>query len=524
MAYRHGVYTSEVSTSIQTAAPVDSALPFVIGTAPRQVGPVLITSWARYCEAFGVPESVDINGPEFSRGGTLTNFAYYWFILAGRSDCILQSLPGIKYSSEPISVRVGTEIKQARFDIQLGTVAAANRDGWRGPIMNDTLTIEWSSGDSEYGFAFGDFADVESSNTAYISPISVTESAGNVLTITLVDLETGSAIASAKLADDSAPLSVRFHAYGEVSENLAAVTDAIQSIHTIYERFNRVASILLIPGAFFTPNYAGLVSVMAAAVSNIGGRFKGIALAEIPAGDDLTEQTGVDIDEAKDAKQSTSPYVVYAWPNVGVGDFRFPASVALAAAINATDGQYGGLPYVSPSNKPLPVTGAYCVVEDADGFTVKKSVFATRDDVNAYLGAYGIVGFRNTAQGWVAWGDNTAAFPGSTDVKDYMIPIRRMFNYVSNQFQVFADARVDMPLNLRQLEGVVKSFNQILAGWVGFGALNAGSVELDKELNTTASLLAGTVYVRIRIAPPPAMVVIEGVLEYDVQGFERSLA
>ena len=81
-----------------------------------------------------------------------------------------------------------------------------------------------------------------------------------------------------------------------------------------------------------------------------------------------------------------------------------------------------------------------------------------------------------------------------------------------------------MPLNLRQLEGVVKSFNQILAGWVGFGALNAGSVELDKELNTTASLLAGTVYVRIRIAPPPAMVVIEGVLEYDVQGFERSLA
>jgi phage tail sheath protein FI len=164
------------------------------------------------------------------------------------------------------------------------------------------------------------------------------------------------------------------------------------------------------------------------------------------------------------------------------------------------------------------------MIENDDEQTVEEPVFLTRDDVNAYLGAYGIVGFRNTAQGWVVWGDNTAAFPGSTDVKDYMIPIRRMFNYVSNQFQVFADSRVDMPLNLRQLEGVVKSFNQILAGWVGFGALNAGSVELDKELNTTASLLAGTVYVRIRIAPPPAMVVIEGVLEYDVQGFERSLA
>lgn len=519
MAYRHGVYTSEVSTSIQTAAPVDSALPFVIGTAPRQVGPVLITSWSRYCEAFGVSESVDINGPEFSRGGTLTNFAYYWFIIAGRSDCILQSLPGIKFSSGPFSVKVGDVVRQARYDIQLGTISAGARAAWREYITSNTLTVAWA--DDVYSSDFGTI------NTETDSISALTFEDGDTypeLSVSLVDIETGNAIAGAELVDKTAPLSVQFHAYGEVAENLVAVTDAIQSIHTLYERFSRVASILLIPGDFFTPNYQGLVPAMAAAVSNIGGRFKGIALAEIPAGDDVTGQTGVDIDAAKDAKQSTSPYVVYAWPNVGVGDFRFPASVALAAAISATDGQYGGIPYVSPSNKPLPVTGAYCVVEDADGFAVKKSVFATRDDVNAYLGAYGIVGFRNTAQGWVAWGDNTAAFPGSTDVKDYMIPIRRMFNYVSNQFQVFADARVDMPLNLRQLEGVVKSFNQILAGWVGFGALNAGSVELDKELNTTASLLAGTVYVRIRIAPPPAMVVIEGVLEYDVQGFERSLA
>lgn len=519
MAYRHGVYTSEVSTSIQTAAPVDSALPFVIGTAPRQIGPVLITSWARYCAAFGVPESVDISGPEFSRGGTLTNFAYYWFILAGRSDCILQSLPGIKFSTDSFSVKVGDVVRQARYDIQLGLISAGARAAWRDYITSNQLTVAWS--DDVYSSDFGTI----NAKTDSISALTFEDGETYPeLTVSLVDLETGNAIAGADLVDKSVPLLVRFHAYGEVAENLTAVTDAIQSIHTLYERFGRVASILLIPGVFFTPNYQGLVPAMAAAVSNIGGRFKGIALAEIPAGDDSTEQTGVDIDVAKDAKQSTSPYVVYAWPNVGVGDFRFPASVALAAAINATDGQHGGLPYVSPSNKPLPVTGAYCVVEDADGFAVKKSVFATRDDVNAYLGAYGIVGFRNTAQGWVAWGDNTAAFPGSTDVKDYMIPIRRMFNYVSNQFQVFADSRVDMPLNMRQLEGVVKSFNQILAGWVGFGALNAGSVELDSDLNTTESLLSGTVYVRIRIAPPPAMVVIEGVLEYDVRGFERSLA
>lgn len=526
MAYRHGVYTSEVSTSIQTAAPVDSALPFVIGTAPRQVGPVLITSWSRYCAAFGVSENVDINGPEFSRGGTLTNFAYYWFILAGRSDCILQSLPAMKYSSEPFQVKVGADVVEARFNVGVGLVSAANRDTARKAVESGSGRIVWDAGTSKYVASYGS-EDVTAAltNDSYIAPITITLDDVNV-TLSLVAVADNSAITAATLPDGVTELSFELHAYGEVAESIVPVTAAIQSIHTLYERFSRVASILLVPGAYFAPNFAGLAAVMASAVSNIGGRFKGVALVDLPAGDKLTDySTVVSLESVHESKESTSPYLIYAWPNVGVGEFRFPASVALAAAINATDGQYGGLPYVSPSNKPLPVTGAYYVSENnEDGEIAEVPVFATRDDENTYLGAYGITGFRNTAQGWVAWGDNTAAFPGSTDVKDYMIPIRRMFNYVSNQFQIFADARVDMPLNLRQLEGVVKSFNQILAGWVGFGALNAGSVELDKELNTTASLLSGTVYIRIRIAPPPAMVVIEGVLEYDVQGFERSLA
>lgn len=522
MAYRHGVYTSEVSTSIQTAAPVDSALPFVIGTAPRQIGPMLITSWARYCAAFGVPESVDINGPEFSRGGTLTNFAYYWFILAGRSDCILQSLPAMKYSSKPFQVKVGSDFVEARFDVQLGLVAASGRATARKAVESGSGHISYDSGASKYSVTYGDVTAALTSDS-YIAPITLTLD-GVSVTISLVAVANNSAIAAGVLPIPASGLDFELYAYGEVAESITPITEAIQSIHTIYERFSRVASILAIPGPYFTTNYDALPAAMAAAVSNIGGRFKGVALCELPAGDKLTKSAGVPVEDVAEEMFSTSPYVIFSWPNVGVGDFRFPSSVALAAAINATDGQYGGLPYVSPSNKPLPVTGAYCMIENEDERIVEEPVFLTRDDVNAYLGAYGIVGFRNTAQGWVAWGDNTAAFPGSTDVKDYMIPIRRMFNYVSNQFQVFADARVDMPLNLRQLEGVVKSFNQILAGWVGFGALNAGSVELDKELNTTASLLAGTVYVRIRIAPPPAMVVIEGVLEYDVQGFERSLA
>lgn len=524
MAYKHGVYTSEIETSVQTAAPVDSALPFVVGTAPRNVGPVLVTSWSRFCEIFGVDRSVDIGGPESQAGGTLTNFAYYWFLLAGRGECFMQSLPGITYSSDPISIKVGDEVKQARFDIQLGLVAAANRDGWRGPIMNDTLTIEWSGED--YSVSFGDFTAEQSGSSEYLAPITVTgEESGNELTISLVDLETGSSIANAVLANNSAPLSVRFHAYGTVAENDAQIIEAVQSIHTIYERFGRVATILEVAGYSVQTVRPAVQAAMVSAVQNIGGRFKGIALLDCDAGDVRANGDGYSFAELAENKPSNSPYAYLVWPNVGVGALRFPGSVAICASINAVDGQFGGLPYVAQSNKPLPITGQYWVYEDEETAAyVEQPVWLTRDEVNTYLGAYGIAGFRHTAQGWVSWGVNTAAFPGSTDVKDYLLPIRRMFNHVSNQFQIFADGRVDMPLNRRQLEGVIKSFNQILSGWVGFGALNSASIALDDDLNTDESLLSGVVYFRIRIAPPPPMVVIEGVLEYDVAGFTASLA
>lgn len=506
MAYRHGVYTSEVTTSIQTAAPVDSALPFVVGTAPSEAGPVLVTSWRSFCNTFGVSENVDIGADEYSNGGTLTNFAYYWFVLAGRSDCILQSVAVNDLASEAFSAVDGDESVSVRFATDISGVASAGRDTIRAILAGSTIVVSVSEGvysvkvvrgDDEYAGTLG--------STSAIGDFSVTIG-GIPVTFELIGAD------SATFASGVTTASVQVAEYGAAVDSTASVISAIQNIHTIYERFGRVAPILAAP--YLNEIDDSVAAAMATAASNIGGRFKGIALIDMPSGFN-TNAGSLGYDELSSHKRSTSEFAVLAWPHVGVGSYRFAASTALAAAFNETDGRFGGLPYVSPSNKALPVTGCY----DGDG-----AVYLTRDDVNAYLGAYGITGFRNTASGWVAWGDNTAAFPGSTDIKDYMIPVRRMFNHVSNTFQLFADSRVSLPLNRRQLDGVINSFNQTLASFVGFGALNAASVELDSDLNTTESLLSGTVYIRIRIAPPPSMVVIEGVLEYDVSGFEQSIA
>lgn len=513
MTYRHGVYTSETATSIQAAPAVDSALPFVIGTAPVEIGPVLVTTWASFCSKFGVSQSVDINGDVYSRGGTLTNFAYYWFVLAGRGDCIMQSLPSDDFAGDELNLVVGDDAIVARYVADISALSDSAKNAVRAALSGAKINISF---DTDYAIAV-----VSASGTSYTGTLSSSASVsaftitvdGATVSFSIKDVSTGSDVSGAEFADGVTSMSAGVAAYGESVSSASIVTPAISNIHTIYERFGRVASILAAP---YINEVSGVATAMVSAVESIGGRFKGVALIDMPSGYNASL---VSLDGLNGAKPTTSPFAILGWPYVGVGDYRFPASVAIAAAMNSIDAQYGSIPYVSPSNKALPVTGSYT---KADG--VETPVFLTRDDVNTYLGAYGIAGFRNTAAGWVMWGDNTAAFPGNTDVKDYMIPVRRMFNFISNQFQIFCDSRIDLPLNQRQLDGVVNSFNQYLAGLIGFGALNAASIALDSDANTTAELLAGTVHFKILIAPPPAMVVIEGNLEYDVSGFEAALA
>lgn len=470
MAFRHGVYTSEVATSLQTAPAVDSALPYVVGASVSAFGPAVVTSWRQFVELSGITEGThDVPGEDGWHSHSLVSFAYLWFRLCGRGDCIMCGIASVD---------------------------------------------------------------------------------------------------------------------GSVSQ--ADIISAIGKIDTVYERVRRLPSLIVVPyfgsvAEIWTAMkakadlYGG--RFRAVAVGDIPCNEHALS-GQTP---DIISAPA----DVADAKTVLSESLALFWPYIGVGGMRFDMSSAACAVMNRVDAQNGNLPFVSPSNKNCYATGVYTMpdaeksisvagcVTDADLYVVKSGVavtdgvsisgatavlgsvacvvddgkwkaasavsdasafvvsyeepqeaplFQSRDEVNTYLGANGIIGALNTADGWVLWGNSTTCFPGNTDVKDYMLAIRRMFNYTQNLFQVFAQPRIDNPLNRRQLEGVVNAFNQILASLQGFGALNAASVEIDDERNTTEQLIRGIVYFRIRIAPPPPMQEINGVFEFDVQGFEASLA
>lgn len=469
-AFRHGVYTSEVQTALQAAPAVDSALPFVVGAARQSFPPTVISTWRQFVEVSGIVEGTDdVAGENGWHELSLVSFAYLWFRLCGRGDCVMRGI--------------------------------ASADG---------------------SLAQGD------------------------------------------------------------------VVAAINELDTVYERVRRLPSLVVVPyfggaAAIWTAmkskaeQYGGRFKAIA--IGDIQCNEHALS--------GVTPTIIANPSSVAAAKTVSDTSLVLCWPYIGIGDLRFDLSSALVAVMNRVDGQNGDLPFVSPSNKNCYATGVYVMpledkditvagcVTDADLYVTKSGVAVTdgvgisgatallgavactvdsgkwkaasavseaaslvvsysenveaplyqsRDEVNSSLGANGIVGALNTAGGWVAWGNNTTAFPGSTDVKDYIIAERRMFNYTQNLFQLFAQPRIDNPLNRRQLEGVVNSFNQILASLQGFGALNAASVSLDDERNTTEQLIRGVVYFRIRIAPPPPMQEINGVFEFDVEGFEASLA
>ena len=490
MPYRHGVYTSEVETSLSTAPAVDASLPFIVGACRDSFGPKLVSSWRQFVELSGIDEAVDaVPGSDGWFALSLVSFAYFWFRIAGRGECIMQGLQseGMTNGVSDLAVNdildaldsLDTIYEQTRREPSILCV----------PYFSKTASIQSAMYGkmSTYGGRFKGIA---------LCDLPVSRCALSDQTFSLVD-DPDNALAA---KTSSSPYLCVSWPYGGVDAMRFDFSTILAAVMNRVDGEN--GSLPFVSPSNKNAYLTGLYVQSAEPVKTWGG-----CTLDVTA---ITEGTPVlvDTDPITPADGLTysspeNPDAVFVPGDSGGG-------VMVLCVVDAAD---------------IDVTPFTVKAEYTIGMNVKETaVFMNRDDVNTKLDGNGILSALNTADGWVCWGNNTTAYPGSLDVKDYLIAIRRMFNYVQNIFQVFAASRIDNPLNRRQLEGVVNSFNQILASLQGFGALNAASIELDDERNTTAQLIAGVVYFRIRIAPPPPMKEINGVFEYDVIGFEASIA
>lgn len=404
MAFKHGVYKSEVPTSVVAPAQGYASLPFIVGTAPVQLADRTNVNRLELCYTY--EEAVEKFGySEDWNSYTLSEFMYVYFVLYGCSPCVLVNV----------------------YD-------PAKHDS---PKMNSSVLIGG------------------------------------------IDAETGK-------------------------------STGLELVHQVFPKYR------LVPGLIGCPKYSSyntVGAIMGAKAENVSGLFTCSAVIDVPTSTDgVNPDTGAlrygDVPELKTTFKMTNPREILCWPMVKAAGKRSFFSNHMISLLAKTDREHDDVPYKSPSNEQLQISG--CQIFHGD------EVSLTLEQAN-YLNSQGVVTALNWTGGWRAWGNRTAAYPAETDVKDCFIPVRRMMDWIGNTFINTFWQKVDEPMTPRLIRTIVNSFNQYLNSLVAREMLLGGRVEFREDENAITDLMNGILRFHVFITPPMPAETIEGIFEYDPQ-------
>ena len=283
------------------------------------------------------------------------------------------------------------------------------------------------------------------------------------------------------------------------------VAAAVDKIDLCMAKFGVIPDLILAPGF---SNQATVAAAMATKIASVNGLFRGKAVVDV-AGDTYTAAI-----TAKNSGSFTEDMIV-CWPYAKLGELKFHMSTVIAGRISMTDSDNEGVPYESPSNKSISTDGL-CTSAGVE-------IVLTLAQANL-LNAAGIDTGLNFMGGFKAWGNYTGCYPASTDVKDYFVPVSRMFDWVATTLIKTFWSKLDRPMNRRLIDGILDSCNIWLNGLVGRGYLLGARVEMVEAENPVTDLMAGIVRLHVFMTPPSPAQEIDFTLEYDASYVESALS
>lgn len=492
MPYKHGVYVSEVPTSVLSPVTVDAGIPFIVGTAPVSMAdeanvnkPVLCNTYAEAVAAFGylppVENSVGLKEFEY----TISEFLSSHFSLYGAAPVIIVNVldPTVhRAAAETTTIELDSKgtATIAETGIVLSTLDLSTTED---PGEEEETTVTYERG-THYEAAFDDDGHL------VISALYDDEGDSLMPISTPIDVAAFKCDPSAVQASDI---------IGGISASNAKT--GLELVADVFPRYR------LVPGTIIAPGYSHLPSVaavMAAKCQGINGVFNAVCVCDLPADSILTY---TDAPSWKESNNYTDPYQINCWPLLALDGTIYHMSTQLAGLMQSVDGQNNGVPYVSPSNKNYQMTMAV---------TANGNEVWLDNQQASYLNGNGIVTAENFIGGWKCWGSRTGAYPGKTDVKDTFIPVRRMFDWIGNTLVQTAWQRLDYPLNRRQIDTVIDSVNIWLNGLTARQYILGGRVEFLESENPVTSLLDGVATFHVYVTPPAPNKEIDFILEYDV--------
>ena len=551
MAYRHGIYSREIPTSITPPVTIDGNTGLVVafGTAPIHLAsnpakphtPTLTYYYNEAVNQLGYSDDFDKY--------TLCEVMHSQFVLYGVAPVVFVNVLDLaKHYTEKTFTAGGIENTPANLgtEVILDTLTVTSGEDKAPDVLvkdtdysvdsdatltilsvanvtDDVVTISYkTSRDTDTAVTSAKTVEVgteiELDSDTLLSTVKIISGGSSKVTLTAEEDynaardSDGAVIVTlldnAKVVNDT--VEIKYH---EVDPSKVTMFDIIGGIDTmtgdttgleligaIYPRLG------VLPGIIIAPKYStntAVAAVMKAKAKLIDGIFKATAIADIDTEEALSYTQASNV-KSKNNLVDTSLFVTY--PKVALEGVQYHLSTQMAALINQVDANNGGIPYVSPSNHNLQCDS----VVRKDG----SEIWLQTEQAN-YLNGNGIVTAINSAGGWRLWGNRTSAYPSNPDVKDNFIPIRRMFNYISNSLVLSFWSRIDNPLNRRLIESIVTSANIWLDSLTAAGCLLGARVEFNANDNTTADLMDGILRFHIFMTPPSPAREIEWIQEYD---------
>lgn len=473
MAITHGIETSKLRTSVSTPATVASGIHFVVGTAPVHTVDgkvnevVLLNTYEEAAQLIGYSD----DWKKYS----LCEEVYTAFSLYGIAPIVVVNVLDPKKHKKSVD---GEELTVADNQITLPY-----------ETIESSIKITGKTAGEDYGVLYSD---------------------GKCIVEFLEDT-TGTMTVSHDEVDPSLVTKKEIIGGYDISTHKSTGFELIDNVFPKYT---------LAPDLLLCPNWSHdseVAAIMSAKAENINGVFDADAILDI----DTTEK-GVtyytDAPEFKKKKNFTKANELVCFPRLRLGETDFNYSTQLAALISQVDntGEYGGgTPCESASNKSL----------QADSMVLANGEEVLLDVQKAnYLNDNGIITALNFYNGFVSWGNYTAAFPSSSDPVDYFYSISRMFKWVAKTVVLTYWSSIDGKMTRRLIDTILQGVNDWLNGLTSEEKILGGRVEFREDENTETALMAGKARFHVYLTPPSPMQKMEWVFEYDVSYLSALLA
>ena len=466
---KHGVYVTQQATagSASAVTVAESGIPFVIGTAPLQAAeepaavgvPILVTGWADFVKKFGYSDDWEKY--------TLCEFAYSHFQLYGCAPAIFCNLVDPATMSAAVTA---ADMTVSDHRVKLPIEA----------INDSTLVVKPAGG----------------SGTAYVKGTDYTVYYDGEYCV-VEALSSGGCYSATSL-------NVAYKGVVTTSINAAAVATGMQAIDLCMTTVGHIPDLICAPG---WSDVSSVAAVMATKAESLNGVFKCKAVVDLSTAASGGADSYDEVASVKATANLSDEDIVVCWPLAKLGERTFHMSTHVAGLMAKVDTDNGGCPYESPSNKSLQIDSLVL----ASGAVVKQ----TKAQADTVVAAGVVTALNFLSSGWVCWGNYTAAYPDNADLKDYFIPISRMFGWVGNTLVQSFWKKLDKPMNRRLVDTILDACNIWLNGLVGSGyMLGARAVMLDDE-NPLEDLMAGIMKIHIYMTPPSPAQEIDFTLEYD---------